>query len=156
MKAKDFMTQSPAFCTPEDSVIHAARLMEANDCGSLPVVESISSRRLVGIVTDRDIALRVLGKGLPPDTKLKDVMTPKAIFSRRDDDLEKVESLMALHQVRRIPVVDEDGTCVGIIAQADLARRRGVVSPGDFAGVVERISAPLAGGPHGAGGGVDD
>lgn len=155
LHAKDLMTENPVFCTPEDPVSHAARLMEDNDCGSLPVVEDASSLRLVGMITDRDIALRVVARRLPHDTKVKEVMTRNTISSKPDDDLENVERLMESHQLRRIPVVNDQGLCIGIVAQADLARERGRVASADFARVVERISAPMAG-PHGSGGGLDD
>lgn len=140
--ARDLMTENPAVCTPETTARDAARLMEENDCGSLPVVETRDSMKLIGIVTDRDLALRILGRGQNPDTRISEAMTRNVAAVRRDDNLDEVERLMAEQQVRRIPVVDENGRILGIIAQADLAREQGVVGSKDFGRVLEKISEP--------------
>ena len=140
--ARDLMTENPAVCTPETTAQDAARLMEENDCGSLPVVETRDSMKLIGIVTDRDLALRILGRGQNPDTRIREAMTRNVAAVRRDDSLDDVERLMAEQQVRRVPVVDEDGRILGIIAQADLAREQGAVGSKDFGRVLEKISEP--------------
>ena len=140
--ARDLMTENPAVCTPETTARDAARLMEENDCGSLPVVETRDSMKLTGIVTDRDLALRILGRGQNPDTRISEAMTRNVAAVRRDDNLDEVERLMGEQQVRRIPVVDENGRILGIIAQADLAREQGVVGSKDFGRVLEKISEP--------------
>ena len=143
MKAREIMTQSPACITPESTSRQAARLMEENDCGSLPVVESDQTKRLVGVVTDRDLALRVLGRGLSPDTPVREVMSGGDVACvRADDSLDDVEKLMGTRQVRRIPVVDPDNRVIGLIAQADLARERKAVGDKDFGKVIEKISEP--------------
>ncbi|HYO14641.1 MAG TPA: CBS domain-containing protein [Thermoanaerobaculia bacterium] len=139
---RDIMTENPAVCTPETTARDAARMMEENDCGSLPVVETRDSMKLIGIVTDRDLALRILGRGQNPDTRILEAMTRNVAAVRRDDNLDEVERLMAEQQVRRIPVVDEDGRILGIIAQADLAREQGAVGSRDFGRVLEKISEP--------------
>lgn len=140
--ARDIMTQSPAVCTPETSARAAATLMEQNDCGSLPVVENRDSMKLVGMVTDRDLAIRVLGRGQDPNTPIREAMTRNVSSVKADDDLDEVERLMSGQQVRRIPVVDDRGRVVGIIAQADLARELRSVGTKDFSRVVEKISQP--------------
>lgn len=143
MKAREIMTENPACITPESTSRQAARLMEENDCGSLPVVESEQSKRLVGVVTDRDLALRVLGRGLSPDTPVREVMSGGDVACvRADDSLDDVEKLMGKRQVRRIPVVDQENRVLGLIAQADLARERESVGEKDFGKVIEKISEP--------------
>lgn len=142
-QANELMTQNPSCVTPETSAEEAARLMEREDVGSLPVVESRDSMRLVGIVTDRDLALRVIGRGESGNTKIGNVMSSGNLASvRPEDNLDKVERLMSEHQVRRIPVVDDSNRIVGMIAQADLAREQGAVGRKDFGRVLEEISEP--------------
>jgi CBS-domain-containing membrane protein len=141
-KASDLMSGDPACITRDTSAQEAARLMESRDVGSLPVVESQDSKRLVGIVTDRDLALKILGADRPASTPVGEVMSSGLRTAGPDDSLDEVEELMAEHQVRRIPVVDDRGQILGVIAQADLARERRAVGDKDFAKVVERISDP--------------
>jgi CBS domain-containing protein len=140
--ARDIMTDSPAVSTPDTPAQDAARLMQDNDCGSLPVVESRDSMKLIGIVTDRDLALRVLGRGMGPETKVREAMTRNVSSVKQDADLNEVERLMSGQQVRRIPVVDGQDRLIGIIAQADLAREQGAVGSKDFGRVMEKISEP--------------
>jgi len=143
MKAKELMTKSPACVTPQTTVQEAAKLMENEDVGSLPVVENRDSLRLIGIVTDRDIALRVVGHGLFASTPVNDVMSSgKLACANPDDSLDKVEDLMVEHQVRRIPVVDQNNCVCGVIAQADLARELRSVGRKDFGKVIQEISQP--------------
>jgi CBS domain-containing protein len=132
------MSDSPAVCTPETSSQDAARMMQDNDCGSLPVVESRDSMKLLGMVTDRDLALRVLGRGLDANTPVREAMTKNVSTVKLDDDLKAVERVMTGQQVRRVPVVDGQDRVVGIVAQADLARALGT-SP-EVSRVVEKIS----------------
>jgi CBS domain-containing protein len=141
-RAKDIMTDSPAVCTADTSSQEAARLMESNDCGSLPVVDSRDSMKLTGMVTDRDLALRVLGRGQGPDTPVREAMTRNVSSVKQDDDLDAVEHVMSGQQVRRVPVVDDQGRVLGIVAQADLARELESVGRKDFTRVVEKISQP--------------
>ncbi|MFL6197444.1 MAG: CBS domain-containing protein [Thermoanaerobaculia bacterium] len=140
--ARDIMTDSPAVVTSETTARDAARMMEDNDCGSLPVVENRDSLKLLGMVTDRDLALRVLGRGQNPDTPIREAMTRNVSSVRLEDDLDAVERVMSGQQVRRVPVVDGQDRVVGIIAQADLARELRAVGKDDFTRVVEKISQP--------------
>lgn len=140
--ARDIMTDSPAVVTPETPARDAAQLMQDNDCGSLPVVESRDSMKLLGIVTDRDLALRILGRGQDPGTPVREAMTKNVSSVKQDDDLDAVERVMSSQQVRRVPVVDGQDRIIGIIAQADLARELESVGRKDFSRVVEKISQP--------------
>jgi CBS domain-containing protein len=135
------MTPEPAVCEPADSIAKAAQLMKREDVGAVPVVETRASRRLVGIVTDRDIVVKVIAEGRDVQaTTVRDVMTPKPAVCREDEDVSKAVAEMAEHQVRRIPVVDAQGGLVGIIAQADIATRLNRdKTTGDL---VEAISEP--------------
>ncbi|MEA2564750.1 MAG: hypothetical protein QOH06_6254 [Acidobacteriota bacterium] len=142
MKARDLMTENPACITPETSARQAARLMEDHDIGSLPVIESESNRRLVGVVTDRDLALRVLGRGESPEVQVREVMSGNVHSCRAEDSLDEVEDAMARNQVRRIPIVDENNRILGMVAQADLARERKAVGSKDLGKVLEKISEP--------------
>jgi CBS domain-containing protein len=118
------MTREPAACEPGDSVRRVADMMKREDVGSLPVVESRDSKRLVGIVTDRDLVVKVIAGGADPDrATVQDAMTANPASCRDDEDLDRAVSTMKERQVRRIPVVDRDGRLAGIIAQADVATR---------------------------------
>jgi CBS domain-containing protein len=142
-KARDLMTENPACVTPETTAQEAARLMESHDVGSLPVVESSASKRLVGIVTDRDLALRVLGRGESGNLPVRDAMSSgNLVCIRAEDDIDDVEKLMGRNQVRRIPVVDDQNRVLGVIAQADLARERKAIGEKDLGKVLEKISEP--------------
>ena len=139
MKCKEIMTKDPSFCVPTDTVFEAAQLMKSENVGSIPVGKDKDTKRLEGIVTDRDLALKVVAEGLDPKTtKVQDVMTTSVISCRPEDDVNEVIALMAEHQLRRIPIVDESDRLVGIIAQADIATR--IEAPKKTAEVVESIS----------------
>jgi CBS domain-containing protein len=151
MKAQDLMTASPACCTPDDTVAQAARLMQQHDCGCLPVVEDTRSKRMAGTITDRDIAVRVVAEGKSSDTRVRDAMSADPSCCRADDDVQTVERTMRERQVRRVPVVDAQNCCVGIISQADLARSS-QLSDREVERVVERISEPRSAPRASAGG----
>lgn len=141
MKAQELMTANPTCCTPEDPAERAATLMEENDCGCIPVVQDQETRKLVGVVTDRDIALRGVGRGRDAGTPVRELMSSDVSCCGPDSDVEEAEKIMAERQVRRVPVIDEAGCCVGMIAQADLARAPDPdVSDRELGRVVERIS----------------
>jgi CBS domain-containing protein len=147
MKARDIMTVEPVCCTPEDSVTRAAEIMAHGHWGCLPVVDA-RSRRIVGILTDRDLALRVVAQGRPPaNIRVGEVMSRGVVCCRADEDLEDIEQYMRSHRVRRIPVVDARARVIGIISQADLALRalrpRRALDADALARTVEAISEPL-------------
>jgi CBS domain-containing protein len=142
MKVKDIMTAHPACCTAGDTAQRAAELMKEHDCGLIPVVEDTSGNRLVAVVTDRDLALRVLARGKGADAPVRDAMTDGPDAVHPDDDVSRVEEIMSRAQVRRVPVVDADNKVVGIVAQADLAQADQGVSDRKVGEVVEDISRP--------------
>src|SRR5881394_1583946 len=115
------MTERPRAVEPQTSVREAARLMEVDDVGSLPVVDD--GARLVGVVTDRDIAIRVVARGLDSDaTAVVDIASRDLVTLGPDDSLDDALSLMAQAQVRRLPVVVRESELVGVVSQADVAR----------------------------------
>jgi CBS domain-containing protein len=118
----------------------AARMMAEQDCGCLPIVEDNGSRKLRGVITDRDIACRAVANGMDPETtSVMEVMTPEVATVKPDTPMSKVEELMKERQVRRVPVVTDEGSCCGMIAQADVAR----TMPDQQVGrVVRNISLP--------------
>jgi CBS domain-containing protein len=123
-KCSEVMTREPVCCEPGDPVSRVADMMRKHDVGSLPVVESRDSGRLVGIVTDRDLVTKVVaGSRNVESATVRDAMTPNPASCREDDDVERAVSLMADRQVRRMPVIDQNGRLSGIIAQADVATR---------------------------------
>jgi CBS domain-containing protein len=123
-KNRDVMTKDPVFCQPGDSITKVAGIMKQKDVGSVPVVESVGSRRLIGIITDRDIVVKAVAAGRAPDgATVEDAMTPNPVSCREEDDVEQSLKLMKERQVRRMPIVDSAGHLTGIIAQADVATR---------------------------------
>src|ERR1700694_4964235 len=111
----DIMTPNPVCCTPDSTAREAATLMRDNDCGSIPVVENREANRLVGMVTDRDLAIRGFAAGKGPETRVRQLMTEAPITSAPEDEVEIVREVMVAQQVRRVPVVDNDGAVVGIV-----------------------------------------
>ena len=142
MKVRDVMTPDPACCLRETTAGEAAGLMRDNDCGAIPVVESRDTRKLVGIVTDRDLAVRGLADGKGPDAPVRELMTEAPIGADLDDEIETVREVMIREQVRRVPVLGRDNAVVGIIAQADLAREDAAASDREVGRIVEAISEP--------------
>ncbi len=141
MKVRDIMTPNPACCTPEDSAQRAALLMKKLDVGAIPVVDDEVDRRPVGIVTDRDLCCGVIAGGLDPAAaRLRDHMSPEPVCCRPDDPVETVSELMQSRQVRRVPVVDAAGSCCGIVAMADLARK--APREGEAGATITEISQP--------------
>lgn len=138
-KCRDVMTENLVFATPEDTVSEVARLMKREDIGPVLIVDNEQSKTLVGIVTDRDLAIKVVGEGRDPqNTRVDEVMTRKLITCYADEDVENAMKSMAQYQLRRIPVVGENMKLVGIISQADVATR--VDEPEKTAEVVREIS----------------
>ncbi|MEP7136219.1 MAG: CBS domain-containing protein [Chloroflexota bacterium] len=142
-KCKDVMTQNPVCCLPTDTVSKAAQLMKREDVGSIPVIEDKETMKLIGIVTDRDLALQVVAPERDArSTQVADVMTYAVITCRASDDVQKALDTMSQHQLRRLPVVDGDQRIVGIISQADIATR--VEKSEEIAEMVKEISQPTA------------
>jgi CBS domain-containing protein len=142
-KCSEVMTQDPVCCLPTDTASKAAQLMKAEDVGSIPVVENEQTMKLIGIVTDRDLAMQVVADGHDArSTQVADVMTYNVITCHASDDIQKAVDAMSQHQLRRMPVIDGDHTIVGIISQADVATR--VDQSEEVAEMVKEISQPTA------------
>ena len=124
MKIRDMMTANPVCCVPTDSAQSVARIMCDESVGSIPVVMDQESRRLVGVITDRDLCCSVVADGLDPKaTLIEKFMTLNPITCREEENVETCEGLMQEHPIRRIPIVDTQDRLIGIVAQADLALR---------------------------------
>lgn len=122
MKAREIMSKLLFCCTPDETAEKAAQMMRDHDIGSIPVVNDYAERKLLGIVTDRDICLRVIAAGHLADTvKLADIMTKWPATCSPEDTVDACEEVMRRRQVRRVPVVDSRGICIGMISQADIA-----------------------------------
>lgn len=138
-KCNDIMTKQLICCVPGDTVSRAAQLMEREDIGPVLIVENGQNNKLVGIVTDRDLALKVVGEERDTrTTKVEEVMSRNIVSCHANDDVDKATDLMEQYQLRRIPVVDGESRLVGIISQADVATRVG--DPDKTAKVVKEIS----------------
>jgi CBS domain-containing protein len=118
--ARDVMTPNPVCCTPTTTLDEVAKLMARNDCGEIPVIDTAD--QIVGVVTDRDIVCRVVAQGKNPGAYTAETcMSGPVVTVRTDASLDDVVTAMEKHQIRRVPVVDENEACVGIIAQADVS-----------------------------------
>jgi len=132
---REAMTSKLCSIDTDKTVAYAAKMMRDEDVGIAPIIEG---DRLVGVLTDRDIAVRVVAEGGDSEqTKVTDVMSRDLVTLDPDQDLDEALRLMARHQVRRLPVVEEDGRLVGVVAQADVAQHAGDQQTGE---VVEQIS----------------
>jgi CBS domain-containing protein len=120
MKAQDIMSKNPTCVTPDTTLADAARLMKNENIGIVPVVESASSRRLVGVVTDRDIAIRAVAQGLGPDAKVGQAMSREVQWCYEDTAASEVLQKMADEQIRRMPVLSREKRLVGIVSLGDL------------------------------------
>jgi CBS domain-containing protein len=139
MECRDVMTDNPVCCLPHDSVGQVARVMRREHIGRVPVVTNDRTREIIGIVTDRDLAIKVVAEGRDPNrTMVGDVMTHTIVVCRDDDDVSSAIAAMEEYQIRRVPVIDQSGRLVGIISQADVATR--FHGPLITAGLVEEIS----------------
>jgi CBS domain-containing protein len=140
MKVSEAMTRQVRIASPDETLQQAARMMASIDAGVLPVGEN---DQLVGMITDRDIAVRGVAEGKGPRAKVRDVMTVDVKYCFEDDEIDEVSRNMAEIQVRRLPVVDRDKRLVGILALGDIATSRQSDSAGDALSGISR-----AGGPH--------
>lgn len=140
MTVEQIMTRDPAFCLKETGLQDVARLMVECDCGEIPVVDHASSRKPIGVVTDRDITCRAVAEGRNPlELRAGDVMSTPAVTVTPETTLEECAATFEDHQIRRVPVVDAQGRLCGIVAQADLAQH---ASPREVGEVVREVSQP--------------
>ena len=138
MICSEIMTRDPECCLPSDPVMKAAQLMKSEDVGPIPIVKDKDGKKLAGIVTDRDLAIKVVAEARDPKTtSVEEVMSQSLVTCKENDDVRQVLELMERHQVRRIPVVDGKDHLIGIIAQADVATQMGSRATGKM---VEEIS----------------
>jgi len=145
MKIQDVMTRDPSCVTPDSPARDAARIMKEEDVGIVPVVDDQRSRRLVGVITDRDLAIRIVAAERDGATRVGEVMSESRLATcSPDEDIDEAMDTMATEQVRRIPIVDERGALVGIVSQADVVLKAGDDDKAER--TVEQISEP--GGRH--------
>jgi CBS domain-containing protein len=124
MKVREIMSRDPACCLLSDSAQAVARILCDRNIGSMPVVANQQSRKLVGMITDRDLCCSVVAQGLEPKTTpIEKLLTLAPVSCRDGENIEACERLMQEHQVRRIPIVDAEDRVIGIVSQADLALR---------------------------------
>jgi CBS domain-containing protein len=144
MTCEEIMTPLPTCCSPDQTSVEAAELMKRQDVGLIPVTDGRSTK-LVGVVTDRDIALKVVAAGrAPKSTAVSEIMTTDPACCRPHEPIEAAVELMARRQVRRVPIVDNSGAIVGIVSQADVATR--LANPKETGEVVQAISEPASAG----------
>lgn len=141
MLARDLMTTNPACCTPNSTLREVARMMVEHDCGEIPVLDAEGTP--LGVITDRDICCRGVAVGSDPHTaRAVECMTAPAITAYADDTADRCQHLMREHMIRRLPIVDRSGFCIGIVSQADFARR---TSEETVSSLVRDVSIPT---PH--------
>ncbi|MDI3469738.1 MAG: CBS domain protein [Pseudolabrys sp.] len=137
MKVSEIMTREVELAHPSETITHAAKLMASLDAGALPVADG---DRLVGMITDRDIAIRGVGQGLGPNASVGDVMTREVMYCYDDQDLDEITENMGEIQVRRLPVLNRGKRLVGIVALGDIAFEQGATNGAGEA--LSRISEP--------------
>jgi CBS domain-containing protein len=141
MKVKEIMSQDPACCTRETSLQDVAVMMVECDCGEIPVVDNMQSKRPVGVVTDRDITIRTVALGKNPlELRARDCMSSPAVTVAPEAGLDDCLALMEENQLRRIPVIDESGCVCGIVSQADIARHASRSEAGELVKDVSKKS----------------
>jgi CBS domain-containing protein len=140
MEVREVMSSNPVCCLVSDTAQRVAGVLCDQNIGSVPVVEDQQSRKLIGIITDRDLCCSVVAKGLDPkSTPIEKFVSLNPVTCRVDENLEICERAMQEHQIRRIPVVDAEGRCIGIVSQADLALKE---KPEKVSKTVAEVSRP--------------
>lgn len=140
MQVKEVMTADPVCCTPDTPIPVVARMMVDNDCGEIPVVEDKASKLPIGVITDRDIVCRVVAKDINPQGAIAiDCMTKPCVTVTPDMSIEECCRILEENQIRRVLVVDERGSCCGIVALADIALQTKKNVAGE---VVKEVSEP--------------
>ena len=143
MQIRDAMTKDPVCCTPDTTIATVARMMVDHDCGAIPVVVDLVTRTPIGMVTDRDIVTRTLALGIDPlGVPVRVCMTAPAVTLPDDAGLDDCVALLERGQIRRALIVDRSGACVGIVAQADIARCASKRETGDMVREVSRRGEP--------------
>lgn len=146
MKVTELMTPDPACCLPQTKLTDVARMMAENNCGEIPVIGSREDRRPIGVVTDRDIVLRTLGAGVDPMQKTAaDCMTEPCITVTPETTLVECCDVMEQNQIRRVPVIDDGGRLIGIVALADVTKYAGRRTTAE---VIKEVSEQRDAKPH--------
>ncbi|MDX6303758.1 MAG: hypothetical protein QOI77_727 [Blastocatellia bacterium] len=142
MQVREIMTSDPACCTADTPLPEVGRMMIDNDCGEIPVVENRSSNIPIGVVTDRDIVCRTVANGINPvELTAADCMSKPIVTVTPDTSVEECGRIMEAKRIRRVPVVDERGTCVGIVSLADIALQADKRVAGE---IVTEVSEPTS------------
>lgn len=142
MKVQEIMTPNPVCGTRDSSLEAVARLMVEHDCGEIPIVESKGTMRLAGVITDRDIVSRTVAQGKNPlNMTAGECMSTPCITVTAETSLEDCCQVMEEHQIRRVPVVDQNNCCCGMVSQADIVRRAPTEQAAE---VVKEVSRPTA------------
>jgi CBS domain-containing protein len=142
MRVSEVMTHDPACCVRTTSVRNAVRMMRALDIGFLPVIDELWTRKLMGVVTDRDLCLAVLAEEHDPTlTTVEDCMATDLVTCTADMDIREILETMTRYQIRRLPVVDRDSHVQGIVGISDLIRHN-AADPRDIWTALSRITAP--------------
>lgn len=140
MNIESIMTKQPVCCSPAATAQDVAQMMREHDVGAIPVVSDLVSKQLIGIITDRDLCVSAMADGKDPrTTPIADYFTKAVITCTPEDTLQACEQKMKQHRIRRIPVVDKQNSCVGIVVQADIAR---VDRAENFQALLAEISIP--------------
>ena len=142
MRIKHIMTKDPRCCLPSDPATKAAGIMREEHTGAVPVIDSDMTRRVIGMVTDRDLCMNVIAEGRDPqNTTVGDCMTDRVVTCSPNDAVEKVTELMRENQIRRVPVVIEGAELQGIVSLADVVER-GTLKPTQAYETLKSVSAP--------------
>lgn len=142
MYVKEIMTKNPACCTKDESLQQVAKMMVENDCGCIPIVEDTKSKKPIGTITDRDIIIRTVAEGKNPlELTAADAMSSQTKTVTPETSVEECCNLMENNQIRRVLVVDDEGVCCGIVAQADVAVKAGERKTAEVVQEVSRATA---------------
>ena len=142
MQVKQVMTSDPACCIADSALQEVAKMMVDHDCGEIPVVENKETKRPIGVITDRDIVCRTVARGINPlDLTVADCMSKPCVTVTPDMSVQECSRIMEENKIRRVPVIDADGSCCGIVSLADIAlhANRNVAAE-----VVKEVSEPTA------------
>ena len=142
MLIEEVMTREPVCCTPETGLQKVALMMVEHDCGEIPIVQSTADRRVIGVVTDRDIVSRLVAQGKNPlDHQAGTCMSQPVVTVRTGQSVEDCIRIMEAHRIRRVPVVDDAGLMRGIVSQADIAQHASSASTGELVNKVSQGGA---------------
>jgi CBS domain-containing protein len=139
MLIEEVMTREPVCCTPETGLQDVAQMMVEHDCGEIPIVQSTADRRVLGVVTDRDIVSRLVAQGKNPlEHQAETCMSQPVVTVRTGQSVEDCIRIMKAHRIRRVPVVDDAGLMRGIVSQADIAQHASSASTGELVNKVSQ------------------